>query len=178
MATTDDNTTNGIEEVLDLVGGPFSVIESDPGLLLPITIHIECLNTHPGVFTTLIRRLGIKHLQFEEVYDIQTPYALSSIKPKGLVLCFMWKHDKHHPAEFNDPAANQIWFANQLSDDSCASLAILNVLFNCLDVDVGEELKRFKEETDEMSSVVSILISLPHHFLLSLNDCVPTNIYG
>ena len=40
MATTDDNTTNGIEEVLDLVGGPFSVIESDPGLLLPITQYI------------------------------------------------------------------------------------------------------------------------------------------
>lgn len=70
----------------------------------------------------------------------------------------MWKHDKHHPTDFDDPAAKQVWFANQLSDDSCASLAILNVLFNCTNVDVGEELRRFREETDAMSSVVSAKI--------------------
>jgi ubiquitin carboxyl-terminal hydrolase L5 len=144
------------EALLDLVGGPFSVIESDPGRDLNFLKAISSLIHTPGVFTTLIRKLGIKHLQFEEVYDIQTPHALSSLSPKALVLCFVWKHDKHHPTEFDDPAAKQIWFANQLSDDACASLAILNVINNLDDVDAGEVLRRFKEETLEMSSVVSI----------------------
>ncbi|EJD00538.1 cysteine proteinase [Fomitiporia mediterranea MF3/22] len=118
---------------VDLVGGPFAVVESDP-----------------GVFTTLIRKLGIKGIEVEEVYDIQ-PWGLDHLKPKGLILCFNWKHDKYHPHDFLDPAAKDIWFANQLVDDACASLAILNVLFNCLDVELGDELNGFRRETSDMS---------------------------
>ncbi|KAH8113103.1 cysteine proteinase [Phellopilus nigrolimitatus] len=117
----------------DLVGGPFAVVESDP-----------------GVFTALIRKLGIKGIQVDEVYDIQ-PWGLDHLKPKGLVLCFTWKHDKHNPRDFLDPAAKDIWFANQLIDDACASLAILNVLFNCPDIELGEDLEAFKSETTDMS---------------------------
>ncbi|KAJ3501140.1 hypothetical protein NLJ89_g9475 [Agrocybe chaxingu] len=87
----------------DLVGGPFAVIESDP-----------------GVFTSLTRRLG----------------------------------DAHRPADFDDPAAERVWFANQLSDDACATHAILNVLLNCPHVDVGEDLRAFRRETEGMSPVM------------------------
>ncbi|KAL5480317.1 hypothetical protein ACEPAI_1587 [Sanghuangporus weigelae] len=125
-------SSSGSSEI-DLIGGPFSVVESDP-----------------GVFTTLIRKLGIRGIEVDEVYDIQ-PWGLDSLKPKGLILCFNWKDDKHHPRDFLDPAAKDVWFANQLIDDACASLAILNVLFNCPDVELGEELNAFKLETSDMS---------------------------
>ncbi|KAI5121734.1 hypothetical protein M0805_009026 [Coniferiporia weirii] len=121
------------QERIDLIGGPFSVVESDP-----------------GVFTTLIRRLGVRGLEVAEVYDIQ-PWGLDHLRPQGLVLCFTWRHDKHHPRDFRDPAAKDIWFANQLVDDACASLAILNVLFNCPDADLGDDLAAFKAETADMS---------------------------
>jgi hypothetical protein len=48
----------------------------------------------------------------------------------------------------------KLWFANQLSDDSCASMVILNVLLNVEDVDPGERLRRFRKETERMSSLV------------------------
>ncbi|KAG5653890.1 hypothetical protein H0H81_009713 [Sphagnurus paluster] len=80
---------------IDLVGGPFAVIESDPG-----------------------------------------------------------KKDAHRPGDFDDPTAERVWFANQLSDDACASHAILNVLLNCPEVDIGEELRIFRGETEHMSPVV------------------------
>ncbi len=88
----------------------------------------------------------------EEIYDIQS--TLDQLKPKGLILCFVWSHDKHHPNDFLDPAAQNVWYANQVIDDACASLAILNVLFNCPGVNLGEELSTFKTETSEMSPVV------------------------
>ena len=102
------------------------------------------------------------------MYDIQ-PWALDHLKPKGLILCFNWKHDKHHPQEFLDPAAKDIWFANQLVDDACASLAILNVLFNCPDVELGDELDAFKRETFDMSpKVVCEGLSVLTEFMTSL----------
>lgn len=46
------------------------------------------------------------------------------------------------------------WFANQLSDDSCATLALLNILLNCEDIDIGPTLTSFKEHTIDMDPVV------------------------
>ncbi|TDL17093.1 cysteine proteinase [Rickenella mellea] len=140
MASNDDappetETLEGSGINHDLVGGPFAVIESDP-----------------GVFTTLIRRLGVTGIEVEEVYDIQ-PWALDHLKPKGLILCFMWRHDTHRAGDFEDSAAERVWFANQLSEDACASQAILNVLFNCPDVELGDALSRFKADTAKMSSM-------------------------
>ncbi|ESK83660.1 ubiquitin c-terminal hydrolase [Moniliophthora roreri MCA 2997] len=121
---------------LDLIGGPFSVIESDP-----------------GVFTSLTRLLGIKNVELVEIYDIE-PWAVDHLRPHGLIFCFHWRKDSHRSSDFDDPAAERVWFANQLSDDACASHAILNVALNCPGLDVGEELGMFREETKEMSPVI------------------------
>ena len=92
------------------------------------------------------------------MYDIE-PWAVDHLHPYGLIFCFMWHKDSHRPSDFEDPAAERVWFANQLSDDACATQAILNVLLNCPDIDIGEELQNFKEETKFMSPVVSCSLS-------------------
>lgn len=128
----------------DLIGGPFAVIESDP-----------------GVFTNLVRTLGVRGLQVVELYDIE-PWASDHLHPiYGLVFCFLWKKDndvlsKKKPESIEDGGDDsaKLWFANQLSDDACASMAILNVLLNVENVDIGEKLKEFRNETERMSSSV------------------------
>ncbi|PPQ70881.1 ubiquitin C-terminal hydrolase [Gymnopilus dilepis] len=121
---------------MDLVGGPFAVIESDP-----------------GVFTSLTRNLGIDGLELVEMYDIE-PWAVDHLNPHGLIFCFMWRKDTHRPADFDDPSAERVWFANQLSDDACATHAILNVVLNCPGIEIGDELRRFREDTKDMSPVM------------------------
>jgi ubiquitin carboxyl-terminal hydrolase L5 len=69
----------------------------------------------------------------------------------------MWHKDSHRPTDFDDPAAERVWFVNQLSDDACATQAILNVVLNCPAIDIGEELSNFKAETETMSPVVMLL---------------------
>jgi len=128
----------------DLIGGPFAVIESDP-----------------GVFTNLVRTLGVRGLQVVELYDIE-PWASDHLHPiYGLVFCFLWKKDndvlskkKPEGIEDGEDDSAKLWFANQLSDDACASMAILNVLLNVEEVDIGEKLKEFRSETERMSSPV------------------------
>ena len=138
--TFDDKTEH------DLIGGPFAVIESDP-----------------GVFTTLVRTLGAQGLQVVELYDIE-PWASDHLHPiYGLVFCFLWRKDndvlpkkKPDGSEDGEDDSAKLWFANQLSDDACASMAILNVLLNVEEgeVDVGERLREFRNETERMSSPV------------------------
>ncbi|KAF9075893.1 hypothetical protein BDP27DRAFT_1389862 [Rhodocollybia butyracea] len=120
---------------MDLIGGPpFAVIESDP-----------------GVFTSLTRRLGVKNLALIEIYSIE-PWAIEHLQPHGLIFCFHWRKDNHRTAEFENP--EHVWFANQVSDDACATHAILNVLLNCPSLNLGENLQLFKDETKEMSPVM------------------------
>ena len=66
----------------------------------------------------------------------------------------MWRKDSHRATDFNDPAAERVWFANQLSDDACATHAILNVLLNCPAIDIGGELRALRQDTERMSPVV------------------------
>ncbi|KAF7298868.1 Ubiquitin c-terminal hydrolase [Mycena indigotica] len=120
----------------DLVGEPFAVIESDP-----------------SVFTSLARRLGITGAEFVELYDIE-PWAVDHLNPLGLVFCFLWRKDAHRLADFDDPAAERVWFANQLSDDACASQALLNIALNCPALKIGGELAMFKQDTERMSPVM------------------------
>jgi ubiquitin carboxyl-terminal hydrolase L5 len=105
------------------------------------------------VFTSLARKLGIKGLEVVEIYDIE-PWAVDHIKPRGLFFCFLWHKDNHRPGDFKDPAADRVWFANQLIDDACASQAILNVALNCPEIEIGEQLRNFRDDTETMSPVV------------------------
>ncbi|KAF8987866.1 hypothetical protein BDZ89DRAFT_1152586 [Hymenopellis radicata] len=72
-------------------------------------------------------QLGVKGLEVVELYDIE-PLAVDHLHPHGLIFCFLWHKDTHRPGTFDDPASECVWFANQLSDDACASQAILKRL--------------------------------------------------
>lgn len=140
-STTLGGNSNGVschDTTPDLVGAPFAVIESDP-----------------AVFTSLCRKMGIDGIEVVEMYDIE-PWAVDHLSPLGLIFCFLWRKDHHRPAEFDDPAAELVWFANQLIDDACASHAILNIVLNRQDIQVGEKLRTFREDTRKMSSVVRV----------------------
>ena len=111
----------------------------------------------------LMRKLGIQNLEVVELYDIE-PWAVDQLRPHGLIFCYLCTEDtesddEHIASNYDgpDPDAADIWFANQLSDDSCASQALLNVVFNCQDVKLGLTLQHFYNDTEKMNWVVCIL---------------------
>ncbi|KAF9783901.1 cysteine proteinase [Thelephora terrestris] len=167
---TGSNAASNDRDEHDLIGGPFAVIESDP-----------------GVFTTLVRSLGVQSLQVVELYDIE-PWASDHLHPiHGLVFCFLWKKDSDGlpkkescGLEDGEDDSAKLWFANQLSDDACASMAILNVLLNVQEVDIGERLRVFRNETERMSSPMKgLAVSNAHFIRQAHNDLArPADIRG
>jgi ubiquitin carboxyl-terminal hydrolase L5 len=110
------------------------------------------IESDPGVFTELIRELGVKDVVVEEVYSMDDQDLINRLKPiHGLIFLFKWQKspEKRPHLEYYD---NDLFFANQVIPNACATQAILSVLLNAKDLELGEELNTFKSFTKEMDS--------------------------
>ncbi|EKM51297.1 uncharacterized protein PHACADRAFT_177948 [Phanerochaete carnosa HHB-10118-sp] len=136
-----------MSSAVDLVGRPFAVLESDP-----------------GSFTILLRKLGLQHLEVTEIYSIE-PWATAHLEHeiRALIFCYPCPADSQRDSsasavnfeeELADPDAEDVWFAYQLSVDACASQTILNVCLNMEDVSFSAQLRDFHNNTLKMDPLM------------------------
>lgn len=74
-----------------------------------------------------------------------TPLTSTSKPVYGLIFLFRYRELDAHTQEASCPL--HIWFANQIDPHSCATVAMLNIINNIPDVDIGEHLRSFKDFT-------------------------------
>lgn len=106
------------------------------------------IESDPGVFTSLCEEIGVKGVQFEEIYTLgeEAFQALDTDTIHGLIFLFKFgKHTDERPTV--DAEDHGLFFAQQLIHNACATQAILSVLMNQDSLDLGPHLKEFKEFT-------------------------------
>ncbi|KAG0211425.1 ubiquitin carboxyl-terminal hydrolase [Mortierella sp. GBA30] len=106
------------------------------------------IESDPGVFTGLIKGIGVSGIQVEEIYSIDRE-TLEDLKPvHGLIFLFKWQgrdpaavSESQAPIEYDN---DNVFFAQQVITNACATQAILSILMNSPTVQLGEELTNFK----------------------------------
>ncbi|XP_013080579.2 ubiquitin carboxyl-terminal hydrolase calypso-like isoform X1 [Biomphalaria glabrata] len=116
------------------------------------------LESDPGLFTLLLEDFGVNGVQVEEIYDLQKPIEGPVF---GFIFLFRWIEERRSRRKTNTEvesfvtdteAVNQIFFAQQIIPNSCATHALLSVLLNCDNkVKLGKTLNLIKEFTNSMS---------------------------
>ncbi|XP_068598850.1 ubiquitin carboxyl-terminal hydrolase BAP1 [Brachionichthys hirsutus] len=116
------------------------------------------LESDPGLFTLLVEDFGVKGVQVEEIYDLQSK-CQSPVY--GFIFLFKWIEERRSRRKVNtlvdetsvidEEIVNDMFFAHQLIPNSCATHALLSVLLNCSGVELGNTLSRMKAFTKGFS---------------------------
>ncbi|XP_076816816.1 ubiquitin carboxyl-terminal hydrolase calypso-like [Clavelina lepadiformis] len=113
------------------------------------------LESDPGLFTLLVEDFGVEGVQVEEVYDLQQPIQGQVY---GFIFLFKWNEgggrsrrkvqpSSDEPFCTDEDVVNGMFFAHQLIPNSCATHALLSVLLNCDEIELGPLITRLKTDT-------------------------------
>ncbi|KAM0261318.1 hypothetical protein ACHAQJ_002349 [Trichoderma viride] len=111
------------------------------------------LESEPAFFNIILQDLGVKDVKVQELFSIEQSWIDTLPKPVyGLIFLFQYTPDVDE-GEGEDETGS-LWFANQTTNNACATFALLNIVMNAPDVELGDELREFKKATKNLSTVL------------------------
>ncbi|KAL9123216.1 MAG: hypothetical protein Q9187_000233 [Circinaria calcarea] len=119
----------------------FCEIESEP---------VRLSDVSEAFFNVMLKQFGVKGVKVQEVVSLDKELLAWLPRPVyGLIFLYKWREDD--PVKQEPSCPPNIWFANQTIDNACASIALLNIVNNISNIDLGEHLQQFKDFTSSFT---------------------------
>lgn len=109
------------------------------------------IESDPGVFTEMINNFGVKGISVEEIYSLEEGEQEKE-QSYGLIFLFKWRQERDDRPCLDPNDVPELFFAKQTVNNACATQAILSVLLNSQDIDIGDELREFKSFALDLDS--------------------------
>ena len=108
------------------------------------------IESDPGVFTELIKNIGVKGVQVDEIIDLDI-LEVGNEPVYGLIFLFKYMQNSGYKPKILTNWDPELFFAKQEVQNACATQAILGVLLNNTDkLDIGQTLYELKTFTQSM----------------------------
>lgn len=106
------------------------------------------IESDPGIFTELITALGVKGVQVEEVWDLDDLAKFETTY--GIIFLFKYQNQEEKRAELSEGAPG-VFFAKQMITNACATQAIISILMNRPELELGDVLSNYRSFTLQMT---------------------------
>ena len=100
----------------------------------------------------MLSDMGAEGVKVQEVYGLE----MLDILPQpvhALIFLFRYRAVDEEETEKAISCPDHVWFANQIPDFACATVALLNIVNNIKGLTMGRELRDFKEFTRDMDPI-------------------------
>lgn len=108
------------------------------------------LESDPDIFTHVLRELGVKSVKFHDVYSISSEELESIPNLEGLIFCSQYASARDHGVKPSAEDLKALWFANQTVDRACGTIAMLNLVMNINNLELGELLNDVKVRSRDL----------------------------
>ncbi|KAG9609667.1 cysteine proteinase, partial [Aureobasidium melanogenum] len=112
------------------------------------------IESEPAFFTTILKDIGVHDLRVHEVFGVDDDALAVLPKPVHAVI-FLFKYQEDGTAEQVQEkiCPPHVWFANQISQYACGTVALLNIVNNIPNLELGQPLESFKDYTQSFDPV-------------------------
>ncbi|KAF5022875.1 hypothetical protein F66182_5067 [Fusarium sp. NRRL 66182] len=111
------------------------------------------LESEPAFFNIILRDLGVRDIKAQEIFTMDQD-SLEILPEPVYGLIFLFQYLPGLDAVTEEQDASDVWFANQTTDNACATVAMLNIVMNAEGVDLGDKLQAFKESTKDLNTAL------------------------
>ncbi|KAK9317433.1 ubiquitin carboxyl-terminal hydrolase [Lipomyces starkeyi] len=144
------------------------------------------IESDPSIFTNILKDVGVKRAKVVELYSMDTD-SLHALPPIfGLIFLFRWTSDEEDQKSTKQQKKSkentecgdlrEPWFANQVPDNACASVALLNIVLNASSsgsesrLELGEHLQQFREFTESFNPTARGMALTNFDFLRQIHN--------
>ncbi|KAF5003395.1 hypothetical protein FDECE_10052 [Fusarium decemcellulare] len=111
------------------------------------------LESEPAFFNIILRDLGVRNVKAQEIFTIDED-SLALLPQPVYGLIFLFQYLPGHDEVNEEQDISDVWFANQTTDNACATVAMLNIVMNAEGIDLGDKLQDFKNSTKDLNTAL------------------------
>ncbi|KAJ9620873.1 hypothetical protein H2203_007459 [Taxawa tesnikishii (nom. ined.)] len=110
------------------------------------------VESEPAFFNVMLDEMGVRGIKIQEVLGLDD--ELLAILPKPVhAFIFLFRYREVDKDKQETSCPPDVWFANQMPEFACATVALLNIVNNIPDLNLGLHLQSFKGFTKDLDPI-------------------------